>query len=113
MNCSDADACLVGWAMKNHLQSVLVPDGLHKTLHPRSPMRECIWLASIVMKTNDQQGTILNVIVSGTGALIAGYFLAPMAGTGTINNSDFSASSLLLSPVGAVILLAIVTARPS
>jgi len=67
------------------------------------------WLASIVMKTNDQQGIILNVIVGVTGALIAGYFLAPMLGTGTINNSDFSASSLLVSLVGAVILLAIVT----
>jgi len=67
------------------------------------------WLASIVMKTNDQQGIILNVIVGVTGALIAGYFLAPMLGTGTINNSDFSVSSLLVSLVGAVILLAIVT----
>lgn len=67
------------------------------------------WLASIVMKTNDQQGIILNVIVGITGALIAGYFLAPMIGTGTINNNDFSVSSLLVSLVGAVILLAIVT----
>lgn len=36
------------------------------------------WLASIVMKTNDQQGIILNVIVGVTGALIGGYFLTPM-----------------------------------
>ncbi len=67
------------------------------------------WLASVLMKTNDQQGIILNVIVGITGALIAGYFLAPMIGTGTINNNDFSVSSLLVSLVGAVILLAIVT----
>jgi uncharacterized membrane protein YeaQ/YmgE (transglycosylase-associated protein family) len=67
------------------------------------------WLASIVMKTDDQQGIILNVIVGTVGALIAGYFLAPMVGTGTINNSDFSVSSLLVSLVGAVILLAVVT----
>jgi len=67
------------------------------------------WLASIVMKTNDQQGIILNVIVGVVGALIAGYFLAPMLGSGTINNNDFSVSSMLVSLVGAVILLAIVT----
>lgn len=67
------------------------------------------WLASILMKTNDQQGIILNVIVGISGALVAGYFIAPMIGTGTINNNDFSVSSLLVSLVGAVILLAIVT----
>jgi uncharacterized membrane protein YeaQ/YmgE (transglycosylase-associated protein family) len=67
------------------------------------------WLASIVMKTNNQQGIILNVIVGVVGALIAGYFLAPMIGTGTINHNDFSVSSMLVSLVGAVILLGIVT----
>lgn len=67
------------------------------------------WLASIVMKTNSQQGMILNVIVGVVGALIAGYFLAPMVGTGTINHNDFSVSSMLVSLVGAVILLGIVT----
>jgi uncharacterized membrane protein YeaQ/YmgE (transglycosylase-associated protein family) len=61
------------------------------------------------MKTNDQQGIILNVIVGVTGALIGGYFLTPMLGAGTINNNDFSVSSLLVSLVGAVILLALVT----
>lgn len=67
------------------------------------------WLASILMKTNDQQGIILNVIVGVTGAVIAGYFLAPMLGTGTVNHGDFSISSLLVSLIGAVILLAIVS----
>jgi uncharacterized membrane protein YeaQ/YmgE (transglycosylase-associated protein family) len=66
------------------------------------------WLASIVMKTNDQQGIILNVIVGIVGAFLGGLLLAPLFGTGTINQSDFSIGSLFVSFLGAVILLAIV-----
>lgn len=66
------------------------------------------WIASLVMKTNGQQGIILNVVVGILGALIAGFVIAPMFGTGTINTNDFSVSGLLVSFVGAVILLAIV-----
>jgi len=66
------------------------------------------WIASLVMKTDGQQGIILNVVVGIVGALIAGYIIAPMFGTGTINTNDFSVSGLLVSFVGAAILLAIV-----
>ena len=66
------------------------------------------WLASLIMKTDGQQGIILNVVVGIIGALIAGFVIAPMFGTGTINSSDFSISGLLVSLVGAVVLLAIV-----
>ena len=66
------------------------------------------WLASIVMRTDGQQGIFLNVIVGVIGALLAGWFIAPMLGTGTINSSDFSVSGLVVSFIGAVILLAIV-----
>lgn len=66
------------------------------------------WLASLVMKTDGQQGIILNVVVGIVGALIAGFVIAPMFGTGTINTNDFSIAGLLVSFVGAAILLAIV-----
>ena len=66
------------------------------------------WLASIVMKTDGQQGILLNIIVGIVGALLGGWLLAPLFGTGTINSDDFSVSSLLVSFLGAVILLAIV-----
>jgi len=66
------------------------------------------WLASIVMKTNDQQGLILNIVVGVVGAFLGGLLLAPLFGTGTINQSDFSIGSLFVSFLGAVILLAIV-----
>lgn len=66
------------------------------------------WLASMVMKTDAQQGMFLNVVVGIVGALLGGWFLAPMFGTGTINTNDFSITSLLVSFLGAVILLAVV-----
>ena len=66
------------------------------------------WLASIVMKTNAQQGMLLNIIVGIVGAFLGGLLLAPLFGTGTINESDFSIGSLFVSFLGAIILLAIV-----
>jgi uncharacterized membrane protein YeaQ/YmgE (transglycosylase-associated protein family) len=67
------------------------------------------WLASLLMKTNDQQGIILNVIVGIVGAMIAGWFISPLFGIGTINQSNFSLPALFVSFIGAVILLAIVS----
>jgi uncharacterized membrane protein YeaQ/YmgE (transglycosylase-associated protein family) len=66
------------------------------------------WLASLVMKTDAQQGLFLNVVVGIVGALLGGWLLSPLFGTGTINADDFSPMSLLVSFLGAVILLAIV-----
>ena len=66
------------------------------------------WLASLGMKTDAQQGLLLNIIVGIVGALLGGWLLAPLFGTGTINQNDFSIGSLLVSFLGAVILLAIV-----
>lgn len=66
------------------------------------------WLASIVMKTNDQQGIVLNVIVGIVGAMLGGWFISPLIGVGTINQNNFSLPALMVSFLGAVILLAIV-----
>ena len=66
------------------------------------------WLASIVMKTDAQQGIVLNVVVGIVGAVLGGWFLAPLFGTGTINQDNLSLPSLAVSLLGAVILLAIV-----
>jgi len=66
------------------------------------------WVASMIMRTDAQQGVILNVVVGIVGALLGGWFLAPMFGTGTINQNDFSVAGLGVSLLGAVILLAIV-----
>ncbi len=66
------------------------------------------WLASMLMKTDGQQGIFLNVIVGIVGAMLGGWFISPLIGVGTINQNNFSLPSLLISFVGAVILLAIV-----
>jgi uncharacterized membrane protein YeaQ/YmgE (transglycosylase-associated protein family) len=66
------------------------------------------WLASIIMHTNGQQGIVLNIIVGIVGALLVGLLLTPLFGIGTINQSNFSLPALLISLLGAVILLAIV-----
>ena len=66
------------------------------------------WLASMVMRTDAQQGVLLNVVVGIVGALLAGLLLNPLIGGGSITQGDFSVSSLLVSFLGAVVLLAIV-----
>jgi uncharacterized membrane protein YeaQ/YmgE (transglycosylase-associated protein family) len=66
------------------------------------------WLASILMKTNDQQGIVLNVVVGIVGAFLAGWLISPLVGVGTINQDNFSLPALLVSFVGAAILLGIV-----
>jgi uncharacterized membrane protein YeaQ/YmgE (transglycosylase-associated protein family) len=66
------------------------------------------WLASIVMRTNEQQGIFLNVVVGIIGAVLGAVVLAPLIDSGTINDGDYSLASLGVSFVGAVVLLAIV-----
>jgi len=66
------------------------------------------YVASRIMKTNSQQGLLLDIVVGGVGALLAGWFLTPLFGVTTINQSNFSLPALLVSLLGAVILLALV-----
>ena len=66
------------------------------------------WIASMIMRTNAQQGVILNIVVGIVGALLAGVLLTPLFHAGSITQGDFSLAGLLVSLVGAVILLAIV-----
>lgn len=66
------------------------------------------WLASVVMRTDDRQGLLLNVVVGIAGAILGGWILSPLVGVSTINQSNFSLGGVLVSLLGAVILLAIV-----
>ena len=67
----------------------------------------CGWLASLIMRTDGQQGILLNLVVGIVGAFLAGWLISPMLGVGTINEG-FSIGSFLVSLLGAIILLAIV-----
>ncbi len=66
------------------------------------------WLASMVMRTDGQQGIFLNIVVGVVGALLAGFLINPLIGGGTITQGDFSISALVVSFLGAVVLLAII-----
>jgi uncharacterized membrane protein YeaQ/YmgE (transglycosylase-associated protein family) len=66
------------------------------------------WIASIIMKRDASQGIILNVVVGIVGAMLGGWLLGPVIGAPSINSGQISAASLLVSLLGAVILLAIV-----
>jgi len=66
------------------------------------------WLASIVMRTNAQQGLLLNIVVGIVGALLGGYFLSPFIGGASITTGAFNPMSLLTSFLGAVVLLGVI-----
>jgi uncharacterized membrane protein YeaQ/YmgE (transglycosylase-associated protein family) len=66
------------------------------------------WIASMIMRTDAKQGAFLNVIVGIVGSMLGGWLIAPLLGSGTINQNDFSVGGLIASLIGAVILLAIV-----
>ncbi|MEZ7828374.1 MAG: GlsB/YeaQ/YmgE family stress response membrane protein [Brachymonas denitrificans] len=66
------------------------------------------WLASLVMRTDAQQGLFLNIVVGIVGALLGGWLISPLLGVGTINESPLSIGAIVVSLIGAIILLAIV-----
>ncbi|MDI9238240.1 GlsB/YeaQ/YmgE family stress response membrane protein [Lysobacter sp. LF1] len=66
------------------------------------------WIASLIMRTDAQQGLFLNIVVGIVGALIGGWLGGLFGLGGDINDGDFSISGLLMSLVGAIVLLAIV-----
>lgn len=66
------------------------------------------WVASMIMRTDGQQGIFLNVVVGIVGAFLGGWLISPLVGVPTINQNAFSIGALVVSLLGAVILLAIV-----
>ena len=65
------------------------------------------YVASQIMNTNSQQGTMMDIVVGVVGALLAGYFLSPLFGIGTINDA-ITLPTMLVTLLGSVILLWIV-----
>ncbi|HEY7888050.1 MAG TPA: GlsB/YeaQ/YmgE family stress response membrane protein [Steroidobacteraceae bacterium] len=64
------------------------------------------WAASTLLRM--REGIPLNVIVGIVGAVLGGWFLSPFVGVSTINQGNFSVPGLIVSFLGAVILLLIV-----
>jgi uncharacterized membrane protein YeaQ/YmgE (transglycosylase-associated protein family) len=66
------------------------------------------WVASLIMRTDAQQGILLNIVVGIVGSLLAGWLISPLIGSATINQGDFSIAGLGVSLLGALLLLAAV-----
>ncbi|HEY0446947.1 MAG TPA: GlsB/YeaQ/YmgE family stress response membrane protein [Allosphingosinicella sp.] len=66
------------------------------------------WLASIVMRTDAQQGILLNIVVGIIGSLLGGLLLGPLLGGGNLLSGSFDVRTLIVALLGAIILLAIV-----
>ncbi len=62
------------------------------------------WLATEIM--HDRSNLLLNIVVAVVGAFLAGYFLSPIFGVGTINQA-ITIPTMLVTLLGAVILLAV------
>lgn len=62
------------------------------------------WLASLIMRTDAQQGILLNIVVGIVGAFLGGLLFAQ----GNINDAPLTIGTFFVSLIGAVILLAIV-----
>ena len=62
----------------------------------------------MVMRTDGQQGVFLNIVIGIVGALLAGFLISPLLGAGTITSGSFDIMSLIVSFLGALVLLAIV-----
>ncbi|WP_341938623.1 GlsB/YeaQ/YmgE family stress response membrane protein [Marinimicrobium sp. C2-29] len=66
------------------------------------------WIASMIMGTDAQQGIVLNIVVGIVGALVGGWLIGPLLGAGSINEG-ISVMSFVVSLIGAIILLALLT----
>lgn len=65
------------------------------------------YIASRIMRTDTKRGLLLDIVVGIAGAFLAGYFLSPIFGVGTINEA-ISIPTLLVTLLGSIGLLAIV-----
>jgi len=65
------------------------------------------WVATEIMR--DRSNLLMNIIVAIVGAFLAGWFLSPIFGVGTINDA-ITLPTMLVTLLGSVILIYIVRA---
>lgn len=65
-------------------------------------------MTSLLVGADTRQGTLLNIIVGMLGVFVSGLALTPLFGLSTITESNFSFPGLMISLLGAIILLAVV-----
>lgn len=62
------------------------------------------WVASMIMKTNANQGLLMDIILGIVGAVVGGYLFSMFGSQGV---TGFNLHSFLVSIVGAVVLIGI------
>lgn len=65
------------------------------------------WIASLIMKTDAQQGLLLNIVVGVIGAVIGGWIMSLL---GESSVTGFNLYSFIVAIIGAVVLIAVVKA---
>ncbi|MBX8466425.1 MULTISPECIES: GlsB/YeaQ/YmgE family stress response membrane protein [unclassified Deinococcus] len=71
----------------------------------------CGWLASLIMKTDAQQGAIANILIGIVGSILAQAVFGNMLNLGgDVAGSGFSFWSIIWGVVGSVVLIAILKA---
>jgi uncharacterized membrane protein YeaQ/YmgE (transglycosylase-associated protein family) len=60
------------------------------------------WIASIVMKTNSQQGTLMDIVLGIVGGVVGGYIMQAFGASGV---NGFNVYSLMVAVLGAVVLI--------
>ncbi len=65
------------------------------------------WVASMIMKTDAEQGAVLNIIVGIVGAVVGGWIMSVIGESGV---QGFNIYSFLVALLGACVLIAVVKA---
>lgn len=72
----------------------------------------CGWLASMIMKTDAQQGAVANILIGIVGSILAQLLFGNMLSIGgaTVAGGGFNFWSIIWGVVGSVVLIAILKA---
>lgn len=60
------------------------------------------WIASVVMKTDSNQGTVADIILGIVGAVVGGFLMGLVGQSGV---DGFNLNSLAISVIGAIVVI--------
>ncbi len=66
------------------------------------------WVASMIMRTDGQQGIILNIVVGIVGSVLAGFVVTPLIGGASIMSGGITVTTVVVSLLGSIVLLGLI-----
>lgn len=60
------------------------------------------WIASVIMKTNSQQGMMTDIILGIVGAVVGGFLMGMVGQSGV---SGFNLYSMIVAVIGAIVII--------